>query len=206
MEDVSNPDFWNERYLANSTGWEKGRCAPPIARMLAEGLLPAGSHIAVVGAGRGNEALEAARLGYRVTAIDFAPEAAIAIRRHAETAGVDVAVLEADLFSLKGTHAGAFHAVLEHTCFCAIDVGRRDEYVEVMHAVLGEGGLLFGLFYVPSREGGPPYTTSEAELRVRFERRFELVRLARPDDSFPERLGEELEVVARRTRFEVPHG
>lgn len=206
MEDVSSPEFWNQRYLAGTTGWEKGRCAPPIARLLAEGLVPPGSHIAVVGAGRGNEALEAARLGYRVTAIDFAPEAVLAIRRQAQSAGLDVAALEADLFSLGATHAGAFHAVLEHTCFCAIEVARRDEYVEVMHALLGEGGVLFGLFYVPSRDGGPPYTTSEAELTERFSPRFDLTRLVRAPDSFPERLGEELEVVARRRAVEAPRG
>jgi len=34
MTDVSDPAFWEERYLSSQTGWEKGRCAPPIVRLL----------------------------------------------------------------------------------------------------------------------------------------------------------------------------
>jgi hypothetical protein len=128
--------YWNDLYLKGDTGWDKGAPSPPIARMLAEGVVPAGAAIAVIGAGRGHDALEAQRLGYRVTAIDFAPEAA-------------------------------------------------------------KGGVLFGLFSAHGREGGPPFDTSEAEVRRLFEARFTIERLRVAPDSFEVRKGVELEAVFR---------
>lgn len=198
MTDVSDPAFWEERYLSSQTGWEKGRCAPPIVRLLREGVLAKGAHVAVLGAGRGHEALEAAARGFEATAIDFAEPAIEATRVAAERRGLDVETLQQDMFSLGATHAATFDAVLEHTCFCAIDPARRDEYVDVVHRVLKPGGVLFGLFFAHGRPGGPPFDTTEAELRARFERRFTVERLTRAPDSFRERHGEELEFVFRR--------
>jgi len=60
--------------------------------------------------------------------------------------------------------------------------------------------VLFGLFFAHGRDGGPPHTTTEQEVEQRFSPRFELKRLVRAPDSFSERAGEELEVVAHRRR------
>jgi SAM-dependent methyltransferase len=197
MTNVSDSGFWEERYLSEQTGWEKGRCAPPISRMLQERLLAPRSHVVVLGAGRGNEALEVAARGYESTAVDFAISAVEATRVAAENHHLDVETLQQDLFTLNATHALTFDAALEYTCFCAIDPARRDEYVDVVHAILKPGGLLFGLFYAHGRSGGPPFTTDEVEVRRRFERRFSIERLLRAPDSFPDRAGEELEFVFR---------
>ncbi|MBL8955037.1 MAG: methyltransferase domain-containing protein [Myxococcaceae bacterium] len=186
--------YWNDLYLKGDTGWDKGVASPPLARMLREGVVPKGSSIAVIGAGRGHDAIEAARLGYRVTAVDFAAEAAKDISNNAHGAGVRLDVLQADLFTgLKGP----YDAVLEHTCFCAIDVARRDEYVTAIARALKPGGTLFGLFYAHGREGGPPFDVSEDEVRRRFSGRFVIERLRRAPDSFEARAGRELEAVFR---------
>lgn len=196
---MSDADFWDLRYQTGQTGWEKGRCAPPIARMLREGLLPAQARIAVVGAGRGNEALEAGRLGYQVTAIDFAPTAVEVLRERSWREGAPlVDVLEADIFAVPPAFHHEFDAVLEHTCFCAIDVERRADYVSVVTRLLKPRGLLFGLFYAHSREGGPPFKTTEQEVRGLFAASFDVERLVVATDSFPERAHEELEFVFRR--------
>ncbi len=191
-EDQSKASYWNDLYLKGEAGWDKGLVSPPIARLLREGGLGPGAAIAVVGAGRGYEARDAAALGFSVTAIDFAEEAAKALRAAAQ-AGPSFAVEQRDLFDLPRTHAGRFDAVLEHTCFCAIPVARRDEYVETAAQLLKPRGVLFGLFYAHGRPGGPPFDTSEEEVRRRFEPRFEVTRLARAPDSFEIRRGAELE-------------
>jgi len=198
MANVSDSGFWEAHYLSQQTGWEKGRCAPPIARMLQEKFLPAHAHVAVLGAGRGHEALEVAARGFESTAIDFAASAVEATRAAADHHHLDVETLKQDLFTLGTTHALAFDAALEHTCFCAIDPARRDEYVDVVHAILKPGGVLFGLFYAHGRPGGPPFTTDEGEVRRRFERRFVVERLVRAPDSFPDRAHHELEALFRR--------
>lgn len=198
-DDVSQAGYWEQLYQAKDTGWDKGRAAPPIVRMLAEGFLPKGARIAVVGAGPGHEAIEAARLGFRPLAVDFAPSSAARIRDVAQKAGVEVEVLQQDLFALPKTHAGAFDAVLEHTCFCAIDVARRAEYVDAVHALLKPGGIFFGLFYAHGKEGGPPFTTTEGEVRALFAGKFTVERLVRPADSFEARQGNELEALFRKS-------
>ena len=194
-DNVSTAEYWNALYLNGEAGWDKGACSPPIARMLREGLVPPGSRVAVIGAGRGHEAIEAAKLGFRVTAIDFAPEACRGVAAGAQAAGVQLEVLEEDLFTLFERRPAHYDAVVEHTCFCAIDVARRAEYVEAVHALLHKGGLLFGLFYAHGNPGGPPFDTTEAEVRRLFAPRFTLTRLQRATDSFDHRAGKELESV-----------
>ena len=77
----------------------------------------------------------------------------------------------ADLFELGRTPA-RYDLIAEHTCFCAIDPLRRDEYVDQVAAALVPGGALVGLFYAHGRPGGPPFTVDADELRARFGRRF----------------------------------
>lgn len=190
---------WNQRYLDGTTAWDKGVVAPPIARLLREGVVAAGASIAVVGAGRGHEAFEAARLGFRVTAFDYAPEATVALRATSQASGVSIDVVQGDVLRLHQTHARQFDAVLEHTCYCAIDPSERDAYVVAVSGALHPGGLLFGLFYNHGRPGGPPFDTTEADVRSRFVG-FSIERLVRARDSFSSRRGEELEAVLRMTR------
>ena len=192
---ISSAAYWNELYVKGEAGWDKGACAPPIARMLASGLIPKGARIAVLGAGRGHEAIEAARLGYRVSAIDFAEEACRGVVANAKKAKVELEVLQEDLFNLFKRRPRHYDALIEHTSFCAIEIARRAEYVEATHALLVKGGILFGLFYAHSNPGGPPFDTNEEEVRRLFSVRFEIQTLHRAADSIAPRAGKELEAV-----------
>ncbi len=196
-EDISESKYWNQLYVTGEAGWDKGVCSPPIARLLREGIAAHSARLAVIGAGRGHEAIEAARLGYRVSAIDFAAEAAKAAADGATAANVQVEVLQEDLFGLWKRRPGHYDAVVEQTCFCAIEVSRRPEYVDAVHALLKPGGVLFGLFYAHGRPGGPPFDTTEEEVRSVFAPKFEIERLVIAKDSFENRAGKELEAVFR---------
>ena len=199
MTDVSQPEYWSALYQTNEAGWDKGRCAPPIARLLQEGHLPAGAHIGVIGSGPGHEAFEAARCGYKVTAIDFAPEAIAGLRTRAEKLGLKVNAEEADVFDLAKRWPAAFDGIIEHTCLCAIDPARREEYVRAVAGALKPGGLLFGLFYAHNRPEGPPFSIHEPEVREIFSPLFTFDRLVVAPDSFENRAGHELEFIARRS-------
>jgi len=196
MSHPSSADQWNERYLTKNMGWDKGTCAPPLARMLAEGLLPKGASVAIVGAGRGHEALEAARLGFRVTAVDFAAGAIASMREQMASTGLHFEPLQADVFDLGTLLPRTFDAVVEHTCYCAIDPATRDRYVRAIEGALKPGGVVLGLFYNHGRPAGPPFDTTEADVRARFSK-FAFERFVRAKDSFAGRAGEEWEAVLR---------
>lgn len=196
-QNVSDSEYWNDRYLAGDTGWDRGRVAPPLARMIDEGLA-AGRSLLVLGAGRGHDAIYAALKGLDVAAVDFAEEAVETMRLRAAEQKAKLALLERDLFTLPQTHAGLFGAALEHIAFSVVDPQRRLEYAKAVHALLAPGGVYFGLFFAHDREGGPPFATSEAEVRELFSPLFEFDRLVQAEDSFPSRAGEELEFVFRR--------
>ena len=196
-DDINTAAYWENLYRTGEAGWDKGSVSPPIARLLRDGILPPKAHIAIIGAGPGHEVFEAAKLGFTVTAVDFAPTSLRQLREGAQRTGTLFEILDRDLFTLPATHAGKFDAVLEHTCFCAIDPKRRALYVDTVRALLAPGGLLFGLFYAHGKEGGPPHTTDEAELKALFSKTFVLERLLRAPDSFEVRKGNELEVLFR---------
>lgn len=198
MNEVSQPGYWSALYQANDAGWDKGRCAPPIARLLREGHLAHGAHVAIIGCGPGHEAFEAARLGFQVTAIDFAPEAITAVKANALEQGLELVAVEADIFELSQRWLGHFDAIVEHTCLCAIDPARRDEYVEAVAGTLKPHGILLGLFYAHNKPSGPPYTITAEEVTTRLSTRFELDRLNIAPDSFENRADNELEFIAHR--------
>lgn len=184
---ASEAAFWEHLYRDDEAGWEIGRAAPPLANYFAA-RSPAGLRTLVIGCGRGHEARMLAGLGARVTAIDISTRA-IAAARAATPAGTAVEFRVHDLFVPLGER---FDLVVEHTCFCAIEPERRDEYVARMAGALVDGGALVGLFYDHGRPGGPPHTTSEPELRERFGRVFKIEELATAEGSVLAREGQEL--------------
>lgn len=191
----SDPGFWDALFAADAGGWELGRPTPPLETWFSQHS-PKDRRALVVGCGRGHEARLLARLGARVTALDFAPTA-IADARAATDPSLAVDYRLRDLFTLAG-EPPAYDLVVEHTCYCAIDPARRDAYVDSVADALHPGGALVGLFYAHGRPGGPPFTTSRDELAARFARRFDLVHLETPTNSILIRHRQELLAELRR--------
>lgn len=184
----SQAAFWEHLYRDDEANWELGRATPPLVGYFdAAEHSPRGLRVLVVGCGRGHEARMLAGRGAQVVAIDLS-ERAIAAARGLDP-GATVEFRVHDLFVPLGER---FALVVEHTCFCAIEPDRRDEYVDRVADALGPGGALVGLFYAHGRPGGPPYTTDAEELTRRFGRRFHLDVLAPAEDSVLVRAGQEL--------------
>ena len=186
----SQAAFWDHLYRPDvDAGWELGRAAPPLVDYFTAHP-PRGQRVLVLGCGRGHEARLLAGLGATVTAIDLAPAAiAAAIAATPPELGIDFRV--GDLFELSRDPA-RHDLIAEHTCFCAIEPARRDEYVEQVAAALVPGGALVGLFYAHGRPGGPPFTVDEGELRARFGGRFTIDVLTPAVGSVLAREGQEL--------------
>jgi hypothetical protein len=111
---------------------------------------------------------------------------------------VEITFEQRDVFDLAADYRGVFDGLWEYTAYCAVDPARRTEYVEVIRALLRPEGWLLACFF-PVREGsgGPPFPTTEAEVRRLFEPHFTFVETYVPGTSAEGRQGLEWMVMAR---------
>jgi len=201
MPDVGLPKFWEDIYQQQQTGWDLGGPTPVFRRLLESGRLRPG-RVIVPGAGSGHDAREFARRGFDVTAVDFAAEAARALRAQAEP-GSALNVIQADIFELPHSFDETYDYVLEYMCFCAINPQRRPDYADLVTRLLKPGGEYIHLaFPLGKREGGPPFAVVADRVVFMFERRgFTLVEREMPADSVPARCGrEELLILRKETK------
>jgi SAM-dependent methyltransferase len=203
-QDVNNPEKWEKDYARGTDGWDLGGSTPVFRRLLDQATLVPGQAI-VLGAGRGHDAREFARRGFKVTAVDFSPTAAAEMRRLAAP-DAPVAVHQADIFTLPLTFNHRFDYVVEYTCFCAIDPARRPEYAALVDRLLKPGGVFVALaFPVGGRPGGPPFAVDASEFPALFaEPDYALKYQETPSDSVAQRRDQEalyiFEKAAARSR------
>ncbi len=193
----SDAAYWQSIYEEGAPRWDIGREAPAWKELLALHELGQGSLI-LLGAGRGNDAVWFAQQGFEVTTVDFAPSAVAATRENAARLGVTLTAQQADLFALEADRDGTFDVLVEHTCFCAIEVHRRSEYARVAADLVKPGGHLVGIFFWQTPPDGPPFQTSPAELRSLLEPAFSVLRLEDNPVSVDQRAGREGWAVLRR--------
>ncbi len=191
MKDIETPNFWEQRYQEGTTRWDLGKAAPPLASLLSSPDAPPPGRAAILGCGRGYEAVLFASYGFEVVGFDFAPSAIATATRRAENSRSSAKFLQRDIFDLPEEFPGYFDYVIEHTCFCAIPPAKRSDYVRVARSLLRPGGELIGLFFTHSRPGGPPFGVTPAEIREYFTSDFEILSLAPATNSIPSRQGEE---------------
>lgn len=189
--------MWEQRYQDGATGWDLGGPPPTLVSLL-EALDGPALRVLVPGAGRAHDAIAWARAGHFVTAVDYAPSAVRAARANAAEAGVDLDVLEGDLFALPSELSGMFDVVWEQTCYCAILPTQRDAYVAVMARLLTPGGRLYGLLWNHGKPDGPPFDVTPEDVRSRFSKSFDVVRTDAVETSVESRSNEFLVEAVRR--------
>lgn len=196
--DVNHPSKWESDYQRGTAGWDMGTPTPVFRRVLGEGKFKPGRMI-VPGAGRGHDAREFARHGFQVVAVDFAEDAARAMRE-LMTPDARHEILQEDFFQLPAKYDGTFDYALEYTCYCAIDPKRRDEYADTIARLLKRGGIYIALaFPLDDHAGGPPFAVNADELVARMEKRgLKLLRRELPHDSVKPRRGREELIVMEK--------
>ena len=191
--DVNHPEFWENIYQSEvPPGWELGQPAPPFVSLLMGDSPPPPGRIAILGCGTGNEVALFATHGFEGVGVDFAPSAIQGAKRRLQNANLKAELIQRDIFELPNVYPHHFDYVLEHTCFCAIAPFRRPEYVRMVHTILKPTGLLIALFFALPPGGGPPFGTTEKEIRSLFEPAFEISVLHVATDSIARRRGKEL--------------
>jgi SAM-dependent methyltransferase len=191
MVSVKEAEYWEQRYHAGTDRWDIGQAAPPFASLLNSPHAPKPGRTAVLGCGRGHDALLFAAYGFDVIGFDFAPAAIAAATALAQANHSPAQFLQRDIFDLAAEFPGKFDYVIEHTCFCAIAPEQRPAYVQLIHTLLKPQGQLLALFFTHNRPGGPPFGITPHEIQQYFAPKFHLLGLAPATHSIPERQGEE---------------
>lgn len=195
--DVNQSNWWSEIYRTEEEPrWDLGAPSHALAKFVPKMKLPR-MRVLVPGAGTANDAAWFAEQGHIVTAVDFSEEA---IARAKAKFGhlQNLKFIRADIFELPDKMPGEFDLIFEHTCYCAITPSRRAELVRAWRRLLSEKGLLMGVFFVMDKTYGPPYGSTEWEIRARLIKNFRPLYWTRLRDSLPKRLGHELFIYAEK--------
>ncbi len=197
---------WEHCYRTGETPWDKGMAAPPLEEMIGRAgpALFRNGPVLVPGCGLGHDVRVIAALGLETLGLDLS-ETAVALARGIQPAGRE-SYETGDFLDPAWAAGRRCAAIWEHTCFCAIDPSLRDAYASACAALLDEGGILCGVFYLtphdPGEEHeGPPFETSIEELERRFSPWFEKIDGWVPAAAYPGREGREWIGIFRR----LPH-
>lgn len=178
---------WEGRYQQGDTPWDLGAPPPALVTVIAAETPPL--RVIVPGAGFGHDAIAWAQAGHHVTLVDIAPTAITGARRLAQAAGVELTLLEADIFALPDAD-GAFDLVWEQTCFCAIGLEQRSAYAQQAARWLAPGGRMIALLWNHGAEGGPPFDVTPEDARAAFAPHFDIESLEPVVESAPQRWNE----------------
>ena len=179
--------YWENRYVEKKIGWDIGY-ANKVLTSYVESNHSKESKILVPGAGHAYEVASLFNSGYKhIEATDFSISAKENFIVRNPTFPEEQYLLN-DFFKLKGS----YDVILEQTFFCAINPELREAYVEQMHNLLNEGGVLYGLLFVMDKPDGPPYGGTTAEYIKLFSSKFEIKQMVECTESIEPRLGTEI--------------
>ncbi len=187
---------WDEKYQCGVPPWDRGEVSPALLHWLEAGeLLPC--RILIPGCGRGHEAVELARRGFAVTALDIAPTPLAHLREALDREDLAGELVQADV--LHWQPDAPFDAIYEQTCLCALPPDDWHDYEARLHGWLKPGGRLYALFMQTGREGGPPYHCALTDMHALFPaERWTWVGQAHREVPHPNGLFEYAAVLARR--------
>jgi cyclopropane fatty-acyl-phospholipid synthase-like methyltransferase len=151
--------FFELRYLMGRSPWDTGITPPEVLAFLER--TPPGRALDL-GCGTGTNAVEMARRGWEVTAIDFSSRATAAARRRAADARLPVEVLTGDVGDLRGVH-GPFDLVLDIGCFHALTQVAQSRYAaHVIRRTLPGATYLLYTFLADGQARGLELPTEES--------------------------------------------
>jgi SAM-dependent methyltransferase len=172
---MDDQDHFAQMYEGGSPPWDRGKPDPELIRVLDAGLLP-GRSVLEFGCGYGDNAIELARRGYRVTAVDFVAQAVEGARRRAQAAKVKVDFRCADVVALKFKRP--FDVLFDRGCYHHLRRADLAGFQGMLRRVTRAGSRWFCLAGNAKQkmEAGPP-RVSEDEVRAELGPLFEILDL-----------------------------
>ncbi|WP_374581119.1 methyltransferase [Pseudoduganella sp.] len=219
--DPRTPGFWDQRFEAEFTPWDRGgvpaqlsawlqpgkpgsdpRVGPKPAAAASLGLtlgsdpgLP-GLAVLIPGCGSAHELQAFCEAGWHATAIDFSPAAVVAAQQAAGRWRGHI--LEADFFSYLPSQP--LDLIYERAFLCAMPREMWPRVVQRWAELLPEGGLLLGYFYFDSAPKGPPFGAERVQLTQLMSAYFDLEYDEPVPDSIPVFGGKERWMAWRRKK------
>lgn len=189
--DFLSPEYWENRYKEEQTGWDIGKPSTPLADFI-DSIPNKNAAILIPGCGNSYEAEYLVEKGFtHVTVIDIAPSP---VERLQQKIGDKAKVLLQDFFE----HKGQYDYILEQTFFCALDPSLRPAYVIKMKELLTEQGKLAGVLFNRQFETNPPFGGSKKEYEELFARELQIKKMEECYNSIPPRAGTELFFIATK--------
>ncbi|MBI4326084.1 MAG: methyltransferase domain-containing protein [Chloroflexi bacterium] len=192
---------WEALYLAKDMPWEKGAPSPGLVDFLASHPGLGRGTVFVPGCGTGHDVRAWHRAGFAAVGCDIAPSAIRLAKERTKAERLAATFRLGDFLADKPRRR--FDWVFEHTLFCAIAPGRRDDYLPALLRWLKPDGQYLAVNYLIPDQDGPPFGTTRAELWERFAPHFDLLREWVPR-SYPNRAGLELMLWWKRRKQERP--
>ncbi len=186
MADSSLPDFWDTRYETGVMPWDAGRVPDALRRHLND--FPPGVRVLVPGCGSAYEVRWMAEHGLDVLAIDFSASAVARARKEIGRFADRVRQVDFFDFDLGGR---PFDVMYERAFLCALPQRLWRRYAERSAQLLAPGGCIAGFFYFDDNPRGPPFGSSDAELRALLSPWFDRIEDEAVRDSIPVFQGKE---------------
>lgn len=103
-----------------------------------------------------------------------------------------------NIFELSQSQQNHFDIIFDHAYYCSVDPSLRNKLVTTYRKALHDQGQLLGIFPLYDRDSGPPFSSTEWEIREQFKKDFQYLYWTRSRLTSPERFGQELIVLARK--------
>ncbi|GAA3520255.1 methyltransferase domain-containing protein [Aquimarina addita] len=188
MNTKLDTDYWENRYIENTSKWDLGEVSPPI-RSYIDMIENKELKILIPGGGNSYEAEYLYHQGFKNTwVIDLAPTPLANLLKRVPDFPPEQ-LIKGDFFNLNDS----FDLIIEQTFFCALHPKLRENYVHKMHDLLHPNGKLAGLlFNVPLNIDKPPFGGSEEVYRSLFLPFFNIEEMSVTANSIASRKGREL--------------
>jgi cyclopropane fatty-acyl-phospholipid synthase-like methyltransferase len=168
---------WDNVYRSGpveSLPWFTEGLDPDVSAAIAE-LAPDGRKLLSIGEGPGTQAIELARLGWKVTATDVSQVAMSKAKKRAAEAGVSVEFLVDDIVSTELTDL--YSILVDRGCFHTLEPFERPAYVRNVRRLLEPGGLLILKTFSKAETGPGPYRFGPRDIRNTFEGPFAIQKI-----------------------------
>jgi len=183
----TRPEFWDNCYLNNQTGWDMQQVSPPLKKYI-DRIENKDLKILIPGCGNAYEAEYLLSKDFiNVTLIDFSKVVTDKLKEKYK--GYPIKVINENFFD----HEGKYDLILEQTFFCALDPSLRENYVKKCYQLLNDDGRIAGvLFNKKFAPIEPPFIASDEEYRQYFQPSFSFLKFEDCKDSIQARLGYEV--------------